>query len=97
MTGTDFPILFPSKAVAAKSQSAGKGSAAAQMWWGRWGSNPRPADYEKYARPQYALDLQRCHAFVAMNARMALRFPGAPVHAPVHTEPSSEGYRRDAA
>jgi len=27
---------------------------------------------------------------------MALGFPRTPVHAPVHAEPSSRGYRRDA-
>jgi hypothetical protein len=33
-------------------------------WWGGWGSNPGPADYEKHARPQHAPGLQRCHALV---------------------------------
>ena len=28
--------------------------------WGGWGSNPRPADYEKHAQSQHALDQQRC-------------------------------------
>ena len=49
VTGTDVPILFPSEAGAAKSQPAGNRSTAGQMWWGGWGSNPRPADYESAA------------------------------------------------
>jgi hypothetical protein len=69
MTGTDVPILFPSEAVAGKSHSAGKGSAAAQPWWGGWGSNPRPADYEKHARLQHTLDLhQRLVSMPRMHA-----------------------------
>jgi hypothetical protein len=62
MTGTGVAFLFPSKAGAAKSQPAGNYSTAGQIGWGGWGSNPRPADYEKHGRPQRALDLQRCPA-----------------------------------
>ena len=40
MTGTDVPILFPSEAGAAKSQSAGNGSAAGQSVVGRVGLEP---------------------------------------------------------
>ena len=47
---TSVPQMFPEGTGATKSQSAGNGSAAAQMWWGEWGSNPRPADYEEPAR-----------------------------------------------
>jgi len=50
------------------------------------GSNPRPADYEKHARPPHALELQRCHEFFAMRAHMTLGISAAQVHAPVHTE-----------
>jgi hypothetical protein len=62
--GTDVPILFPSEAGAAKSQPAGNYSTAGQNVWGGWGSNPRPADYEKHARAQHALDQQRCPAWM---------------------------------
>jgi hypothetical protein len=44
--------------------------------WGGRGSNPRPADYEKHAQLQHAPGQQRCHAFVAMKAHMALDFTG---------------------
>jgi hypothetical protein len=46
-TGAGVPWMFPEGTGAAKSQLAGNGSAAAQVWWGGWGSNPRPADYEE--------------------------------------------------
>jgi Phage integrase, N-terminal SAM-like domain len=49
VTGTDVPILFSSGNRATKSQSAGNGFTAVQVWWGGWGSNPRPADYESAA------------------------------------------------
>jgi hypothetical protein len=29
------------------------------FWWGGWGSNPRPADYEKYSPVQRAHCLHR--------------------------------------
>ena len=62
MTGTDVLTLFAPEAEAAKSQPAGNGSYAGQTAWGGWGSDPRPADYEKHARAQHALDQQRCLA-----------------------------------
>ena len=46
MTGTYVLTMFSPGAEAAKSQPAGNGSTAARTWWGGWGSNPRPADYE---------------------------------------------------
>ena len=59
MTGTDVPILFSSDSRATKSQPAGNGFTAVQMWWGGWGSNPRPADYESAARPAESPPLAR--------------------------------------
>ena len=49
MIRTGASTMFPPQGGTAKSQPAGNGSAAAQMWWGGWGSNPRPADYESAA------------------------------------------------
>jgi vanillate/3-O-methylgallate O-demethylase len=49
MSRTCVLTLFSQAGRTAKSQSAGKGSASAQAWWGGWGSNPRPADYESAA------------------------------------------------
>jgi len=46
---TSVSILVPSVTGAAKSQPAGNRSTAGQTWWGGWGSNPRPADYESAA------------------------------------------------
>ena len=43
---TDVPRPFPGSVTAAVSQFAGNRSAAGQMGWGGWDSNPRPADYE---------------------------------------------------
>jgi hypothetical protein len=40
------PRLFPGAVIAAVSQLAGNRQTAGHMWWGGWGSNPRPADYE---------------------------------------------------
>jgi hypothetical protein len=40
--------LFPEVASRAKSQvSAGEGMHVGRVRWDGWGSNPRPADYEK--------------------------------------------------
>jgi hypothetical protein len=64
MTGTDVLTLFSPEAGTAKSQPAGNGSYAGQTVWGGWGSNPRPADYEKHARSQRVLALQRCPAWM---------------------------------
>jgi hypothetical protein len=48
-TGANVPWVFPGASRTAKSQLAGNSATAAQMWWGGWGSNPRPADYESAA------------------------------------------------
>ena len=34
---------------------------AGQATWGGWGSNPRPADYEKYGLMHHALYVHKCH------------------------------------
>ncbi len=49
MIGTGVPQLFRSSATAALSQPIGNRIAAGQTWWGGWGSNPRPTDYESAA------------------------------------------------
>jgi hypothetical protein len=59
MTVTDVLALFSPEAGAARSQPAGNGSDAGQTVRGGWGSNRRPADYEKHARWQHAPDRQR--------------------------------------
>jgi hypothetical protein len=47
------------------------------MWWGGWGSNPRPADYKKCGSALPTLYLHGCHgavppmALTALYARMA--------------------------
>ena len=41
--------LFSPEGRTAKSQLAGNSFTAGQAWWGGWGSNPRPADYESAA------------------------------------------------
>ena len=49
----------------------------AHGWWGGWGSNPRPADYEKHGPALRARYLHGCHglvppmALIALLARMA--------------------------
>ena len=46
-------------------------------WWGGWGSNPRPADYENYGPALPTLYLHGYHgavppmALIALYARMA--------------------------
>ena len=45
MIGTSVPTGL----IAGLSQPAGNRQTAAQLWWGGWGSNPRPADYESAA------------------------------------------------
>jgi hypothetical protein len=64
MTGMGVLTLLSPAAGTGKSQLAEHGSAAGHVRWGGWGSNPRPADYEKHARPQHALDQQRCPAWM---------------------------------
>jgi hypothetical protein len=46
-------------------------------WWGGWGSNPRPADYEKYGPTLRALCLHRYHEVVPLIAPIALVAPAA--------------------
>ena len=58
--------LFPGLASQAKSQvSAGEGV------WGGWGSNPRPADYEKYGPALPTLYLHGYHGAVPPMALIA--------------------------
>ncbi len=53
------------------------GSVPAYTWWGGWGSNPRPADYEKYGLVHRAHCLHGYHGavplmtLIAQLARMA--------------------------
>jgi hypothetical protein len=57
-------------------------------WWGGWGSNPRPVDYENYApalRPPYL------HGYHGAVPPMALVAPFARV---VRSYPADEGARR---
>jgi hypothetical protein len=50
---------------------------ACGLWWGGWGSNPRPADYENYGPALPTLYLHGYHgavppmALIALYARMA--------------------------
>ena len=39
--------------------------------WGGWGSNPRPADYEKSGPALWALCLHTCHEVVPLMALIA--------------------------
>ena len=51
--------------------------------WGGWGSNPRPADYEKYGHAPSPLAAQTTR-IIALTAFTALGLSEAPVHEPVH-------------
>ena len=74
--------------------------AAARGWWGGWGSNPRPADYEKYGP---ALRVRYLHGYHRAAPLMALIAPFAraarstnrstPYHGD-HRMPATERYRR---
>ena len=46
-------------------------------WWGGWGSNPRPADYEKYGLMHRAHYLHGYHEAVPLMAPIALVAPMA--------------------
>ena len=69
-------------------------------WWGGWGSNPRPADYEKYGP---TLRVRCLHGYHGAVAPMALIAPFArmtrstnrstPYHGG-HRMPATERYRR---
>jgi hypothetical protein len=78
--------LFSHDGGATKSQSSGKGPAAAQTRWGGRGSNPRPADYEKHAQLQHAPGLQRCLTWACNERTRGTGIPRAPVHVPVHVK-----------
>ena len=49
MTRTDVPLVFLGSTAAGCHSSAQDHVPAGQKWWGGWGSNPRPADYESAA------------------------------------------------
>ena len=49
-----------------------------------WGSNPRPADYEKYGLVHPSALAARMTRVIALTALTALGSSGAPVHEPVH-------------
>jgi hypothetical protein len=82
-----FPVcsprrLFPGLASRAKSQvSAGEGI------WGGWGSNPRPADYEKPGPALRARCLHGYHEVVPLIAPNRTVCAGDSVHEPVHASP----------
>jgi hypothetical protein len=69
-------------------------------WWGGWGSNPRPADYEKYGP---ALGAHYLHGYHGLVPPMALIAPFArvtrsterstPYHGD-HRMPATESYHR---
>ena len=40
-------------------------------WWGGWGSNPRPADYEKYGLEHRTRYLHGYHGFAPLKAVIA--------------------------
>src|SRR5580700_886096 len=87
--------LFPELASRAKSQvSAGEGM------WGGWGSNPRPADYEKYGPTLWTRYLHGYHravppmALIAQLARMARSTNRSTPHRGDHGLPATERYCR---
>jgi hypothetical protein len=73
---------------------------AARGWWGGWGSNPRPADYEKYGP---ALRVRYLHGYHGVVPTKTLIAPVAPMarstnrstpHHGDHRMPATERYRR---
>jgi len=69
-------------------------------WWGGWGSNPRPADYENYGPMHRTHYLHGYHGAVPPMALIALFAPmarstdrSAPNHGD-HRIPATERYRR---
>jgi hypothetical protein len=74
----------------------------AHGWWGGWGSNPRPADYEKHGP---ALRVRYLHGHHGVVPAMTLVAPFARVsrsmnrstpHHGDHRMPATERYRRPA-
>jgi hypothetical protein len=80
--------------------AAGNRSVAGQMPWGGWGSNPRPADYEKYGPPLRMHYLHKYHAVVppiALIAPLARLTRSTNRSTPDHGDhrmPATERYRR---
>ena len=50
MTRADVPQMSPAGPDGDPAGPAAGNVPAGRDQWGGWGSNPRPADYEKYAR-----------------------------------------------
>ena len=70
MICTDVLVLFYPAGSGALAELARNRRLAGHMRWGGWGSNPRPADYEKYGpHESYALPAQmtRIIALTALN------------------------------
>jgi hypothetical protein len=67
------PVRDPEKPVhASPGSQAIWNFLAGQMWWGGWGSNPRPADYEKYGPALRVRYLHGYHGVVPPTALSAL-------------------------
>ncbi len=70
------------------------------MRWGGWGSNPRPADYEKHGPAHRQHYLHGYHgavppmALIAQLARMARSTNRSTPHRGDHGMPATESYRR---
>src|SRR3954449_1319268 len=50
----------------------GSSTATVNCWWGGWGSNPRPEDYEKCGPALRARHLHRYHGIVPPTTLIAL-------------------------
>jgi len=68
--------------------------------WGGWGSNPRPADYEKYGPAHRAHCLHGCHgavppmALIAQLAHIARSTSRSTPHHGDHRMSATESHRR---
>jgi hypothetical protein len=82
------------------ARSGTDGSVSPEARWGGWGSNPRPADYEKYGPAHHTHHLHGYHEAAPLMAVIALFAPLAlstnrstPRHGD-HRMPATERYRR---
>jgi hypothetical protein len=71
-----------------------------EPWWGGWGSNPRPADYENYGSVHRVHYLHGYHgvvppmALIAPFARVARSTNRSTPDHDDHRMPATERYRR---
>lgn len=77
MIRTRVPLLFPGETSGGSGALRPDSVRAGQLWWGGWGSNPRPADYESSAPPAPWCGLVRPGAVYARQGAGRLT-PGAP-------------------